>query len=408
MSQSSARKTVAVFFGGQSVEHDVSVLSGLQFIEALDPERFGVLPVYVAADGRWWTGDALLKRSFYPLGPAKEKDLAPVRLGLGGGGARPRLEGPRKGLLGGKPGEFPFDIAVSAIHGSKGEDGSLQGLFEFANIPYAGCPTLGSAAAMDKVFTKQVLGALGVPVLPGCVVGRPASGVHLEATDLERRIATDLAGYDYPYCVKPRALGSSIGVARVADADELLAALLKIFRMDSAALIEPFVANLVEYNVAVADIGGEVRTSAIERPLQAGALLDFRTKYLAGGSGGPKLDDAPSEGMVSQSRVLDPEELSDEQENLIRSSALTAREALGLAGSVRIDFLCDGQTGTIWLNEINTIPGSFAYYLWQAAAPPLSFSALTAAMIDEGFRLHEARQSESDAAAGGGAIFRQG
>ncbi len=404
-------KRIAVFFGGESVEHDVSVLSGLQFIEALDPEQYTALPVYVDESGRWWTGMVLLKRSFYPLRSSREKELTAVQLtvghDIGKGQDSPGLEAPAKGIFGGKADLLPFDLAISAIHGTGGEDGALQGLLEFCHIPYAGCPVLASAATMDKVFTKRILGALSVPVLPGATILRPAAGVHLDGEALAKQITADLGGKTFPYCVKPCNLGSSIGVARVADKPELLAALLNIFRMDKAALVEPFVPNLVEYNVAVANINGEVKTSAIERPLSEDALLDFSTKYLAGGSGGPKLDDMPSEGMVSQNRALNPEELTEAQISLIRDSALMAFDALQLAGSVRVDFLSDGDTGEIWLNEINTIPGSFAYYLWQAAKPPLSFSALTSAMIAEGFRLHEGRAGDLNAKAGGGAIFQR-
>lgn len=404
-----SKKTVAVFFGGESVEHDVSVLTGLQFIEALDAERFQAVPVYVDAVGKWWTGKELLNRSFYPLISISERQLTPVRLPEGAGTARPQLETVKKGALGSKLIPIPFDIAISAIHGTRGEDGALQGLFEFARVPYAGCPVLGSAAAMDKWFTKRLLAGRGVPVLPSKLIEAPEPGVHLDAEALIADVRATLPDHDFPYFVKPCNLGSSIGVARVDTPEDLLAALIAIFRMDRAALVEPFVQHLVEYNVAAARIDGEVRTSAIERPKvaddNADHILDFKAKYLAGASGGPKMDDTPSEGMVSQNRILNPEELTPETEGLIRRSAIEAFEGMEMAGSVRVDFLCDSETGAIWFNEVNTIPGSFAYYLWQGAEPPLSFTALADAMIAEGFALHQRRNTLSDASAGGGMIF---
>ena len=138
-------------------------------------------------------------------------------------------------------------------------------------------------------------------------------------------------------------------------------------------------------------------------------MLDFKNKYLAGGTpGGPKLDTGPSEGMASLNRVLNPDELSSAQETVIRGTASKIFAALDLAGSVRIDFLCNSKTGELWFNEANTIPGSFAYFLWEAAAKPLSFLALTSDIVDEGFRLSSERLGATDAASGDATIFSQG
>ena len=405
---SMAPKQIAVIFGGRSVEHDVSVLTGLQFIEAVNPDKFAALPVYVDAAGGWWTGDALLKRSFYPLDGEKKKTLTPVYLAVGQTNVA-RLMKRKSGLLGGRDEEIPVDLVVPAIHGSNGEDGTLQGMLEFAGIAYAGAPALASAAAMDKAFTKTLLAGLAggkaVPVLPHAIIPRPGEGMHLTAEIIEKSLGDLLETHGFPLFVKPQHLGSSIGIAAAPDMDAMLAALLNIFRMDNAAIIEPMVRNLVEYNVAVAHIGGKTRLSAIERPIVEGDRLDFAAKYMAGGDGGPKLDNAPSEGMMNQNRVIDPPELTTSQRKTIETSALVAYEALGLAGSARIDFLADSESGEIWFNEINTIPGSFANYLWQAAEPPVSFTALTEAMIEEGFALAERRRGDTGAGAAGGAIF---
>ena len=397
-------KTIAVFFGGMSVEHDVSILTGLQLIEALDPDLYSPLPVYVAADGRWFTGDALLKRSFYPLTPAKEKQLKAVTLDVGGanGGA---LSHRTSGLFS-KTETIAFDMAVPAIHGTGGEDGALQGLLSFLNIPYSGCSVLAASATMDKEFTKKSLARVGVNVLPNALLKRPARGTHVSLESLAETVKRELPGYGYPYFVKPRRLGSSVGVARANNPEELLAGVLTAFRLDGHVMIEPFVPNLVEYNIAISKSFGELRTSAIERPMRDSEFLDFKNKYLAGGGGGAKkLDTTPSEGMVSLNRTLDPEELTDGQEKQIRESAEAAFKTLGLAGSVRIDFLCDETTGELWLNEINTIPGSFAYYLWQGAKPAASYSALATAMIEEGLSAHRVNQGDTSATAGKSTIF---
>ncbi len=402
------KQVIAVIFGGRSVEHDVSVLSGLQFLEALDRTLYEGIPIYVDPLGQWWTGAALTKRSRYPLSKAPTKDLTQVMLDLATPATgRPQLIALSKGLTGFKRTSLPFDLIVPAIHGSNGEDGALQGLLDFAGIPYAGCRTLGAAATMNKVFTKSVARSLNIHVLPELTVHRPAKGAFLEPDILQKELAEAFGTVSFPYIVKPCNLGSSVGVGKADDLDGLVAALMTAFRMDSQVIIEPFVPNLVEYNIAVRrDEEGTVQTSAIERPLRDADLLDFKNKYLAGSNPGePKMDSGPSEGMASLNRVLNPDELNKEQDNFIRYSSAAIFSHLELAGSVRIDFLCNGETGEIWLNEINTIPGSFAYFLWEAAETPLSFLGLTKAMVEEGFRLSTNRLGQTDTKTGGASIF---
>lgn len=403
------RKRIAVIFGGQSVEHDVSILTGLQFLEALDLDRFEGLPVYVAPDGGWWTGEALLKRSFYPLDADKKKRLKAVRLDVGRArSAGAALLAAKGGLFGPKEDQLPFDLMVPAIHGSNGEDGTLQGLLAFHGVPFAGCRALASSTTMDKDFTKRVLGALGVPVLPGARIERPQSGDSLEPKAMERQLAEGLGRLEFPLFVKPLGLGSSIGASVADDMDGLLAALLAVFRIDQAALVEPKVANLREYNVAASRATGVLRLSAIERPKSAADFLNFSEKYLSGGSGGAKLDEVPSEGMLSQNRVLNPEELTPDQSTAIQNHARCAFETFNLAGSVRIDFLSDAESGELWFNEVNTVPGSFACYLWQAAEPPLSFIELTTSLIEEGLRLSAGERAQTDVQTARAVIFDRG
>lgn len=402
------KKVIAVVFGGRSVEHDVSVLTGLQFLEALDPGRYEGMPVYVDPLGQWWTGDALLKRSHYPVKSDVHKDLHQVMLDLASpASGRPQLVSFTKGLIGEKRKNLPFDLMVPAIHGSNGEDGTLQGLLEFADIPYAGCRTLGAASTMNKLFAKAIARTNGINILPELALKRPAKGTFLDPETLEKQMQEAFGNISFPYIVKPCNLGSSVGVGKAEDMDGLIAALMSAFRLDSDVLVEPFVPNLTEYNIAVRrDANGTIITSAIERPLRNADLLDFKNKYLAGGTpGGPKLDTGPSEGMASLNREINPAELTDAQEDFIRSASARIFDLLALAGSVRIDFLCDGKTGDLWLNEVNTIPGSFAYFLWEAAEQPLSFLALSTAIVEEGFRLSANRLGATDSGTGGATIF---
>lgn len=403
------KKIVAVIFGGRSVEHDVSVLTGLQFLEALNPTLYIGLPIYVDPLGGWWTGSALTRRSHYPITDDHYKALTAVQLDLATtASGRPRLIARKKGFFGDKALNISFDIMVPAIHGSNGEDGTLQGLLEFAGVAYTGCRLMGSALTMDKIAAKSWARQHSLPVLPELMLSRPKSGQYLDEDGLKEDIKTALAGFAYPYCVKPCNLGSSVGVSKADDFDGLMAALIQVFRMDSEAMIEPFVPNLMEYNIAVRrDDQSKVQTSAIECPTSEGDLLDFKNKYLSGDKGGPKLDTAPSEGMASLNRTLNPQELSKDQEKIIRNTASILFDGMKLAGSVRIDFLCDSKSGEIWFNEVNTIPGSFAYFLWEGAEPPVGFLELTGNMIEEGFALSANRLGNTSAGAGGSVIFKE-
>lgn len=404
----SQKTIIAVLFGGRSVEHDVSILTGLQFIEALDPSRFEGLPVYIDPKGQWWTGGALLKRSSYPLRDSAE--LVPLALDLASQTAlgQPSFTAQKKNLLGKKTERIPFDCAVIALHGSNGEDGTLQGVLDFANIPFTGCGVLAASRTMDKLSAKRTARANGVPVLPEAVICRPPSGTFLDEQDLKTVLTEQLGQDPYPVIVKPRYLGSSVGVSRADDFDSLMAALLAVFRLDGAALIEPCVTPLVEYNIAVRRTeDGAVLTSAIEKPLGAEAdVLDFAKKYRAGGKGGAKQGGHSSEGMASLNRELSPASLTQQQETAIRSYAAVLSDRLDLAGSCRIDFLSSAKTGEVWFNEVNTIPGSFAFFLWEAADPAISFLDLTTALIEEAQARHALRQTATDAGSGKAVLFQ--
>lgn len=377
------KKTVAVFFGGRSPEHDVSVVSGLQILSAIDRGAYDVFPVYISTTGEWLVGDILKERSSYMLNAERRKQVTEVTLDLKPG-PRGRLVPLKKGLFGGDK-MIEFDVAVPSFHGSFGEDGNIQGLFEFAGVPYAGMRTMGSSVLMDKGATKKVLQGAGIPVLPYAMVYRPQSGTMIP----EDQLKAAMGDLKFPVIAKPSHLGSSIGVAKANDMAELRAALPVIFEFDDAAILEPFVENLVEYNVAVSRAFGEVRTSAIERPKATDELLDFKQKYLSGGDGktgdkmgGTKTVGAISEGMLSLTRELNPDLPKDKAGN-ITEWAKTMFAAVEGTGAPRIDFIGNSKTGELWLNEVNPWPGSIGYFLWEAAADPILFTDLMGGLIEE-------------------------
>jgi len=383
---------VAVFLGGRSPEHDVSVITGLQALQAIDQDRFDRFPVYVSPRGEWLVGPPLEERRNYLPGESIRGELTEVALSMGEPG-RGVLMPKQRGFFSRRT-PVEFDVALLAFHGIGGEDGQMQGLFETANLPYTGMRTLASSVLMDKAATKRLLAGLGIPLLAYAVIRRGAGG--LPAAD---EVGALLGNIGFPCIVKPAHLGSSIGVGKADNIEDVRALLPAIFRLDPQAIVEPFVPNLVEYNLSAMRIGGAVRISAIEQPKRAEELLDFRQKYMSGGKGGTKggtkSAGQTSQGMLSLTRDINPDVPADFAENLRRWAA-AAFEAVDGSGAPRVDFYCNADTGEVWLNEINPCPGSFGYFLWEAAAPPILFTALLSHLIDEALALHRDRQLPDD------------
>ena len=388
------KKRVAVFIGGRSPEHDVSVVSGLQAFQAVDRSRFEPFLVYVSLTGEWYVGEALADRKNYIPTPETRRSLTKVTLDSNADSmGKGRLIGEKKGLFS-KAEIIPFDVALFAFHGLFGEDGGFQGMCDAVNVPYTGMRTMASAVLMDKIATKRVLAGTNVPQLPFLVIDRPASGKHVHAAEVSRQ----MGNIAFPVIVKPAHLGSSIGVGRATNTDEIVAQLPNIFSLDHQAMIEPFVENLVEYNCAVTAVFGEVRTSAIERPKRATELLDFKQKYMSGGGtkkAGSKLPGQSSEGMLSLTRDINPQ-LPDGMEGKIRAWAETVFRTVNGSGAPRLDFLSNEKTGEVWFNEANPCPGSFGFFLWEAAAKPVLYTEFLNALLEEAFALHRKSQLPPD------------
>lgn len=402
------KKRVAVFFGGRSPEHDVSVVSGLQVLSAIDETKYDAFPVYIASNGEWLIGDILRERSSYLLSADTLKQTRPVVLDpkADRGG---RLISKRAGFLG-KTKPIEFDIAIPCFHGLYGEDGNIQGLFELTNIPYTGMRTMASAVLMDKAATKKLLQSSDIPVLPYAVLKRPDKGLMLPTED----IVEQTKHLKFPCIIKPVHLGSSIGVAKVDTPQDVKATLPAIFEFDDAAILEPFVENMVEYNVAVSKAFGNIEFSAIERPKATDELLDFKQKYLSGGysktgdkmGGGTKQVGAISEGMLSLTRELNPK-LNQKQTKAIHANATAMFEALDGTGAPRIDFIGNSKTGEMWLNEVNPIPGSFGYFLWEAAEDSKLFTEFLTALLDEALHENRKRTLPSDPVPAAARLFKR-
>ncbi|MFN8371654.1 MAG: D-alanine--D-alanine ligase family protein [Anaerolineae bacterium] len=338
------KTTVAVLFGGRSVEHDVSVVTGNQVMRAFDPERYEVVPVYINRDGKWFTGEPLLDLKTYQNEVASMKGvheaiLSPATHHHG------LIIDPVSGLFT-KNAVKRLDVVFPALHGSHGEDGTVQGLCELADIAYVGCGVLASALANDKIMTKTVLKQHGIPVVDGAAVSRAEWETNPDAV-IERITAT----LPYPVFIKPATLGSSIGVGR-ADSEALLRASLDVAtHFDRMVLVEAAVTDGQEINCAVMGNQMKLRASVLEEPVSWDKFLTYEEKYLRG-----------REGMKSADRII-PAPLSDELTAKVKDITLHAFRAIDGRGTARIDFLV--KEDTVYLNEINTMPGSLAFYLWQ-------------------------------------------
>jgi len=381
----SATRTIGVMFGGRSLEHDVSVVSGVQILHALDPARFTVVPIYIDHAARWWIGDDLWRAENFTGGGPDRSRLTEVTLspGFGSSALMPVAQ------VSGMPdlrATVHIDVFLPVLHGSFGEDGCIQGLLEVGGCAYVGCGVLASAVGMNKRVTKILAAQAGVPVVPwlSCdrsILERDPSWMH----DLPSRVADTLG---WPVIVKPCNLGSSAGVSVAASAEELVAGVLRVFEYDVEALFEPFIKNRLELNVAVAGLDEPV-ASVTELPITSQASpLSFSEKYKRQG----RKSVGSSEGMAGALRVLDPEDLSSDLRGRAQHLATTVFYLLGCEGISRVDFLIDADSNELYFNEINTLPGSLAFYLWSAAPHYWTVTELLARLIDRAERIQATKQ----------------
>lgn len=370
MSSTKSKESIAVFFGGISLEHEISVITALQAMQAIDSSRYQIHPVYIATDGKWFTGDALFEKEFYQKKSINTKKVKQVTL----------LPDPNYQALFPLNTSYvdldqaiPIDIGFLAFHGQYGEDGCIQGLLELANIPYTGCNHLASAVTMNKYQCSRFLKAHGVPVLDAVALQRKDFIQSLEQSIHTIRDQLKL----FPLIVKPCSLGSSRGIAIAQDEKELTNGLANVFNYDSAAIIEPYINDLLEINVAVIDDQKPI-ASVVEIPVSSGTgLLSYEDKYLRGGA-----KTGESEGMASLTRIIDPKDLSSEIKKMVTDYASHAFQLLNLSGIVRFDFMYDTKKDKLYFNELNSIPGSLAYYLFEKSHPPLLYTDVINKMLE--------------------------
>ena len=372
---------LGVIYGSRTCEHEVSIISAVQLMRNVNREKYDVFPIYITQKGEWFTGEPLLDMKTYtPFDPYK-KGIVPVHLDLTAGSGALLHYVPGKGLLGGGKEEIVarLDCVIPVMHGLHGEDGSLQGLLELANLPYTSTGVTGSAVGMDKITMKRFFRGCGFPILPDCAMTRSEF-----TQDADKAMDRVEAALPYPVFVKPACLGSSIGVSRADDREGLIDSLELAFEYDRRVLVEKGLDKPVELNCSVLGWDNEVEASPIEMPIRSGDMLDFAKKYLEGADGSKG-------GMSSLSRIL-PAPIPDELKERIQALSCRIFRMLDCKGVVRIDYMLDGDD-SLYITEINTIPGSMAFYLWNQAGLP--YPKLIDRLVAYAQKAHEEKNSRS-------------
>lgn len=365
------KTNVAVIFGGKSVEHEVAIISAQQAIAAINREKYNVIPIYITKQGVLYTGkDMDNVENFKELPALLERSS---KITLVNDGNKVNIVKYPKPLFGGKLGTI--DVAFPVMHGTNCEDGTIQGYLELLGVPYVGPNIVASAVGMDKIIMKNILKENGIPVLD-CEYFYAREWYSEKETILQR-----IERIPYPVIVKPANLGSSVGIKKAADRDQLEEAIENAACFADRILVERAVVQLREINCAVLGDSTSTRASVCEEPIAGDEILSYDDKYKSGSKG--------AKGMSGASRKV-PADLDAAMTNRIQEMCRQTFRALCCSGVARIDCMIDNADGSIYVNEINTIPGSLAFYLWEAAG--LSFEQLT----DELIKLALKRQREKE------------
>lgn len=351
------KKNLAVTFGGRTVEHDISIITANQLMQNADKEKYNIIPIYIDRDGIWYTGEKLLDTRSFENFDANAKGIK--RVCLTGSSDATLYECSKKF----KP-LCKIDVAIPAMHGLHGEDGTIQGLFELCDIAYSSAGVSGSSAGMDKILMKAAFIGFGFPVLDSVFFERD------EYYDNSEKVCEKVENQiGYPVFIKPANLGSSIGINRADDRESLLFAMEVAVKYDRRILVEKAVTNIMEVNCSVLGNAVDAKPSVVEQPVINKDFLDFEEKYLK---------NEAAKGMKSLDRKI-PADISDDMTKRVKEMSVEIFKALDLKGVVRIDYIIDQSDGKLYVNEVNTIPGSFSFYLWEPCG--VSFKELINTLV---------------------------
>lgn len=357
------KTTIGVFFGGRSTEHEISVISASQAMHAINAEKYEVVPIYISKQGKWYTGKALLDIQNYRNIPELLAKVEEVYMEPSFGDYN--LYKKKRNLFGSNVIKH-LDVIIPVLHGSNGEDGIFEGLLETIGIPYAGCNTLSSANGMDKITMKMILKSCGIPVVN--FVWFSDKEWYTRREEIINQIEKEIG---YPVIVKPANLGSSVGIGRACNREELIDKIDGAEIYTTRIIVEDMVEDLQEINCSVLGDCDENQASVLEEPIKSGEILSYEDKYVGGSKG--------AKGMqASQKRI--PADLPEKETKRIQFLARETFRVLSCHGVSRVDMIIDRKTRDIYVNEINTIPGSLSFYLWEATG--ISFEQLMDKLVE--------------------------
>ena len=371
---------VGVFFGGKSVEHEISIITANQAISSINKDKYEIIPIYISKNGKMYSGEKLFDLKEY-------KDLDKLLKSLDeivcvNNGETANVLRVNNKLFGSNI-INSIDVAFPIMHGTNGEDGSIQGYLEILGIPYVGPDVLASSIGMDKIMMRRLLKEQNIPSLDYIAF------YSLEYIKNEEKYINEIEEkLTYPVIVKAGNLGSSVGIKKAKNKQELKEAIEFSMEFSDRVMVENAIVNLKEINCSVMGDMIEAHPSILEEPIGSDEILSYTDKYV----GGSKTKSGGSKGMASLQRKV-PAELPEDMANKIKEIAVKTFKVLGCNGVSRIDFMIDMQTNEIYVNEINTIPGALSYYLWENTGK--KFEEELDDLIDLAFKRNRERQNRT-------------
>lgn len=376
---------VGVIYGGETVEHEVSIISAIQAINKLDQEKYDIIPIYITKDRQWYTGDMLKDIEVYSdFNLIKKYGKNVVLYEKDGSFVLQNKKFPKSIIT-------DIDIVFPIMHGTNGEDGVIQGYLQSIGIPFVGGDIYASVVGQDKTFMKAIFEKENLPMT------KYVWFYDYEYKNDSEEVLKNVKKLKYPVIIKPATTGSSVGIKVAENDNELVEAIDNAISYDNKILVEEVVSNLKEVNISVLGNYEHQRLSVIEEVMSKNKFLTYDDKYIGGGKGklkgGMKVPmKGASKGMASADRKI-PADILDKQKKEIEDIAVKAFKALGSAGTCRIDFLIDEKTKKVYINEINSIPGSLAFYLWEPIG--VHYSELLDDMINIGIKDYKRKQSKT-------------
>jgi len=376
---------VGVIFGGESVEHEVSIISAIQAMNKIDEEKYEIIPIYITKDREWYTGEMLKDIEVYQdLNLIKKYSDNVVLYYKNGSYVLQKKKGLLKRIV------KEIDIAFPIVHGTNVEDGVLQGYLQTIGIPFVGPNVYAAVAGQDKAIMKDIWKEADLPMT------KYVWFYDVDYRQNKEEVLKKIEKISYPVIVKPATTGSSVGINVCENEADLIEGIDEAIQYDNKIIVEEVVENLKEVNIAVMGNYENQKVSEIEEVLSGNKFLTFTDKYIGNGKGklkgGTKALKTTSKGMASTNRKL-PAEIDKKMREEVEEIAVKAFKALGSSGNSRIDFLIDEKKKKVYINEINSIPGSLAFYLWDAK--DINFTKVLDDMINIGIKDYKKRISKT-------------